>query len=195
MARGGLHFDSGYSVFLDVIDDDALRPDAFVALQHVEDEARAFELVFEMRRVDENELMVPGGEVRVHFEDLEFVPRVLVEPDFADAQDVRTVEELRNQGDDVFGQLDVLGFLGIDAEPGKMGEAEPGGALRLVFGELPEIVLKPGRRPAVEARPERRLANGPASRQRHVRVIVGDAADHVGVGFEIAHEEVERSLG
>ena len=66
----------------------ALRLDALVALEHVENQPRAFELVLEMRRVDEDELVVPRGEVDVHFQDLHFVARILVQPDFADAEHV-----------------------------------------------------------------------------------------------------------
>ena len=50
-------------VFLHVINDDALGADAAVVFDDVEDEARTFQFVFQMRRVDENELIVLGGEV------------------------------------------------------------------------------------------------------------------------------------
>ena len=79
-----------------VIDDDSLGPDARVALQRVHDKPRALELVFEVRRVDQDHLVVPRGEVDVHLEDLQFVPRVLVQADFADAQHVGPVEKFGN---------------------------------------------------------------------------------------------------
>lgn len=43
---------------------------------------------------------------------------------------------------DFLGQLHVLGFLGIDAEPREMFNAKLGGALRLELGELAGIILK-----------------------------------------------------
>ena len=89
-------------VLLDVVDD--ARAPGWIrvsALEHVEDQARALELVLEMRRVDEDQLVVPRGEVDVHFEHLQFVARILVQPDFADAEHVGPVEELRDDRDDV----------------------------------------------------------------------------------------------
>lgn len=44
-------------VFLHVVDENAGRVDARIALQHVDDEAGALELVFQMRGVDEDELV------------------------------------------------------------------------------------------------------------------------------------------
>src|ERR1700722_16872833 len=68
-----------------------------------------------------------------------------------------------------------------------MSQAELGGAFRLVLGQLGKIIKKSRRAATVEARPERRLANRLAARQRHALVIVRDAADHVGVRFDVVH--------
>ena len=92
-----------------------------------------------------------------------------------------------NQRDDFLGELHVLGFLGIDAEPAEMFQAELRGALRLVLGELAEIIVKAVGGTAVKARPKRRFADRLATGQRHALVIVRDAADHVGMGFDVAH--------
>ena len=53
-----------------------------------------------MRRVDENELIVLRGEIDVHFQNFQFVARIFVQPDFADARDVRAFEKFRNDADD-----------------------------------------------------------------------------------------------
>ena len=70
-----------------------------------------------------------------------------------------------------------------------MRQAEFGGALRLVLGQLAKIIVKAGGRTAVEARPERRFANRLATGDGHALVIVRDAADHVGVRFDVAHRD------
>ena len=62
-----------HRVFLDVINQTTFRLDARVGAQHIEDEARAFEFIFEMRRVDEDELVVLRSEVNVHFQHLKFI--------------------------------------------------------------------------------------------------------------------------
>ena len=65
---------SSDGVFLDVVNDDPLRPDAPVALQHVENQPRAFQFVLQVRRVDQNQLVVPRRQIHVHFEHFQFVP-------------------------------------------------------------------------------------------------------------------------
>src|SRR5665213_394969 len=70
-----------------------------------------------------------------------------------------------------------------------MFHAELGGALRLEIGELAEIIIKTGHATAVEGRPERRFADGRAAGERHAFIIVRRAADHMGVGFDVFHNE------
>ena len=89
----------------------------------------------------------------------------------------------------VVGEGNVFGFLRVDAEPGVMLEAEFGGALGFVFGELEEVIVEAIRAAAVEAGPESRFANGFATGDGHGLVIVGGAADHVAVGFDVAHRK------
>ena len=68
-------------MFLDVVDDHALGPDGRVVFQGIQGEPGAFEFVFEVWGVDEDELVVARGEVDVHFEHFEFVAAVLVKAD------------------------------------------------------------------------------------------------------------------
>ena len=72
-------------MFFDVVDDDLFRADAAVVTEGVEDESGAFEFVFEVRGVDEDELVVIGGELDVFFEDEELVAAVFIEADFANS--------------------------------------------------------------------------------------------------------------
>ena len=49
---------------------------------------------------------------------------------------------LGDDGDDLARQLDVLGLLGVDAQPGVMADAELGGPLRLDLGEMAEVIAE-----------------------------------------------------
>ena len=121
------------------------------------------------------------------FEDGDFVARIFVEADFADAEDVGTFKQRGNDFKDVIGEGDVFGFLRVDAKPGVVLEAEFGGAFGFVFGELTEIIVKAVGAAAVEAGPESGFANGFATGEGHGLVIVGGAADHVAVRFDVTH--------
>lgn len=56
-------------------------------------------------------------------------------------------------------------------------------------GELLEIVVESGGRSPVKSGPECRLADGKAAGRNHGLVVVGRATDHVGVRFDVAHDE------
>ena len=51
-------------------------------------------------------------------------------------------EELGDERHHLAGETGIVGFLRVDAEPGVMGDAEFGRALRLVIGELAEVVVE-----------------------------------------------------
>ena len=89
-----------------------------VALEHVDDHPRALVLVLQVRRVDEDQLVRLRRQVEVLLKDGRLVGGVLVQPDLADAEHVRLLEELGDQRDDFARERDVLGFLGVDAQPG-----------------------------------------------------------------------------
>ena len=96
---------------------------AAVVPEHVEDHPRALVLVLQVRRVDEDQLVGPDGQVEVLQEDGRLVARVLVEADLADAQHAGPVEELGDHRDHLARQRDVLGLLGVDAQPAVMLDA------------------------------------------------------------------------
>ena len=171
-------------VLLDVIDADAVRLDAAVVLEHVDDHPCPLVLVLQVRRVDEDQFVGADGQIDVFLEDGGLVARVLVEADFADAEDVGLVEEFGDEGDHFARQGDVFGLLGVDAEPAVVADAEQGGAFRLDFGEVAEVVAEALGGAAVEPGPEGRLADRRAAAQGHAVVVVGGPRDHVDVGVE-----------
>ena len=91
-------------------------------------------LVLQVGRVDEDELVVTGGDVDLFLEDGDLVAGVLVEADLANAQDAGVVQEGGDQLDDVAGEGDVFGLLGVDAEPGVVVDSVSGGSFRLDVG-------------------------------------------------------------
>jgi len=60
-----------------------------------------------------------------------------------------------------------------------------------MLGELTEVIMKSGWRTAIESGPERRLANRLATGKLQLDVIVGHAANHVGVRFDVVHRDNE----
>ena len=146
-----------------------------------------------MRRVDQDELIVARSKIDVPFQHFQFIARVFVQTDFADAQHIRAVQELGNNVDDLLGQFEVLGFFGVDAQPAKVGQAELGSALGLVLGQLAELIKKPIYGTAVESGPKRRFANGGTTGSGQPQVIISHPADHVGVWFDVFHGRVERA--
>ena len=79
--------------------------------------------------MDQDHLVVIGGELEVGFEDLELVAAVLVQADLADPEDALALEELGDDVEDLAGEDGILGLLRIDAEPGVVGDAVLGGPL------------------------------------------------------------------
>ncbi len=100
-------------VLFDVVDQYAARFDPRVAHEHIQDHARALVLVFQVRRVNEDLLLVPHSQIDVFEEDSGFVACVLIQADLADTQHVGLVEKLRNHGDDFARQRHVLGFFAL----------------------------------------------------------------------------------
>jgi hypothetical protein len=141
-----------------------------------------------MGGVDEDGLIVFLGEFEVFLEDHELVFGVFVETNFADAEDGGFVDELGDEGHDFAGEDGVFGFLGVDAEPAEVLDAEFGGAGGFVFGQLAIVVKKPLGRGAVEAGPEGGFAKGLATDLGDGLVVGSGATDHVGVGLDVFHE-------
>ena len=173
-----------------MIYDAAFWPNPAVAFEDVNDQPRAFEFIFQMRRVDQNELIVFGGHIDVHLQNFQLVSAVLVQTDFADSKHIGLVQELGDDGKNIFGELHVFGFLRIDAKPGEMQQAEFRRALRFVLGQLAKIIEKAIDRTPVEAGPERWFTDGLAAGRGHIQVIVGHPANHVTMWFDVSHLKI-----
>src|SRR5262249_49245263 len=154
------------------IDADAGGVDAAVVLEHVDDHPRALVLVLEVWGVDEDQLVGAGGEGEVLLEDDGLVAGGLVEADLADTPDIWLVEVVGDDGDDLAGEADVLGLLGVDAQPAEVADAELGGAFGLDLGEVAEVVAEAQGAASIEAGPEGGLGDGDAAALGHAVVVV-----------------------
>ena len=124
----------------------------------------------------------------MHFEHLHFVAaEFLFKPISPMPSTLGRSRNFGNDGDDFLRELHVLGFLGVDAKPAEMRQAELRGALRLVLGELAEIIVESRAPNCGRSPPRTPVRKPPAQPAVAMRVIVRDAADHVGVGFDVAH--------
>ena len=117
-----------------VVDQHFARRDAAVVLQNVDDQARALQLVLEMRRMHQDQLFPARGQINMLLQDRDFVAAVFVQANLADAENVWAIEKFRDHRQHLVGQLHVFGFFGIDAKPGKMRQTEPRRPLRFVLG-------------------------------------------------------------
>src|SRR5262249_5171249 len=92
-----------------------------------------------------------------------------------------------NHGDHFARQADVLGFFGVDAQPGVVLHTVPACAGGLKLGQLPEVIAKTVDTAAVEAGPECRLTEGHAAHLGQRLVVVGHTGDHVNVRIDVIH--------
>ena len=174
-------------VLLRVVDHDALRLDARVGDERVDDDLRALPLVLEMRGVDVDELLVVHREIDVVLEPGELVARHAVQADLADAEHGRPLEVGGDELQDLARQRPILGLLGVQAHPREVGDAVLRRALRLEVDEPLEVVDERLRARTVVAGPERGLRDGDAAAHRHRAVVVGGARDHVRVQVDVLH--------
>ena len=183
--ESGVEDHSG-GVFLDVINDNTAGSDPGI-LEGVDGQAGPLELVLEVGGVDEDREIVLEGEVNVLLKDGQLVPGVLVEADFADAEDGGFVEKVGDDRHDFAGKDGVIRLLRVDAQPTKMRDSIFGGPLGFVFGELAVVIVKALRRGPVVAGPKGGLANGSAAGHGHGLVVGGGATNHVRVGLNVVH--------
>lgn len=173
-------------MFFHVVDDDAFAVDIGV-VEGIENEAGAFEFVLEVGGVDENGLIVFFGQFHMFFENRELVFGVFVESDLADAEDGGFVDEVGDERHHLTGENGIFRFLWVDAEPAEVFDPELGSAGWFVFGELTVVVEETlGGGPVVTG-PKGGFAKRFAADLGDGFVVSGGAADHVGVGFDIAH--------
>ncbi len=120
-------------VLLGVIDSTRSGSSSRIAPQHVDRDPRALVLVLEVRRVDQDQLAVRGGQLDLLGVGRDLVAGDAVQADLADAEDRRAIEERRacrcSTSRDSSRSSDSFGFI---AEPGVVLDAgtAPRGAAR-----------------------------------------------------------------
>ena len=108
-------------MLLHVIDDDPARLHALMRREHIQDQVRALQLVLEVRRVHEDQLVVLHGQIDVLLEHGHFVARVPVEPDFADPEDVGSIEKFGDEREHFARQLRSSASFGLRQSHEKCG--------------------------------------------------------------------------
>lgn len=160
-------------VLFDVIDQDSRRFDPGITGQHIEDHASALILVFKVRRMNENLLMVTNSQIDMFEKDRCFVARIFIETDFADPEHVRFVEKFWDHRDDFAREADVFSFFGVNTKPGVVLNAERCGSFGFEVGELSKIVAKAFDAAAIKASPKSRLAHRDAPHSGKRLVVIG----------------------
>ena len=127
------------------------------------------------------------GKLDVLLEDEGFVGGVFIEADFADAQDGGAGEKAGDFGEDFLGFAEVLGFFGIEADPGVVVDAELGGTGGFEGSEVVEVVEE-AFGGAVEAGPEGGFGDGDDAGEGEGFVVGGGAGDHVDMRVDEEHE-------
>src|SRR5690349_13570133 len=124
-------------------------------------------LILQVRRVDEDELVMLHGQVDVALEYSHLVDGVLIEPNLTNAEHRWPIQEFRNEIQNLLPQHHVLRFLGINAKPAEMGQPVFSRALWFEVGKLAKVIVKALHTAAVEPRPKSRLAYGCTPGGRH----------------------------
>ena len=168
--------------------------DPGVGPQQIEDHPRSLVFVGKVRGVEEHLFIGLHRQIDEGLQGGDFALGILVQSDLADSQYVRPIEEFRKLAHHLAGEGDVLGLLGVHAEPAVVADAILGAPLRLPFRELAEVVVKAVGAAAVESHPECGLANHQAAHLGHQLQIVGISRCDVNMGIEEAHGQV-RQLG
>ena len=182
-------------MLLDVVNQHAIGSDARIGSQNVQDHSRSFILVCEMRRVDEEQLVGLHREINLLLENGRFIGRVLVKADLTDAKNAGPIEKLRDGGDHLARQRNVLSLLGVDAQPAHVVDTELGGTRRLDLREMTKVVDESLYRAAIEPRPKRRFRNGDTPGSGHTNVIIRNPCDHVYVWIDVVHKALSIPVG
>src|SRR4051812_6246643 len=112
-----------------------------------------------MGRVHENQLIVASRQLDMLFEHADLVFAVLIEANLTDPKNVGAFEELGDKSQNIAGELEIFGFLGVDAQPAKVWQTELCGSARFVFGQLAKVIKETVSGTAIESCPEGRFAN------------------------------------
>ena len=138
--------------------------------------------------MNQDELFVGERELDLFRVGIDLVARDAIEADLADAKHRRMIEKLRYPLEHFLRQRPIVGFLRIHRHPRVVLDVKLRSALRLEVGELAEVVLEPVGVAAIPPRPERRLGDGDAARQRHLLIVIRRPRHHVRVMIDVLHD-------
>src|SRR5262245_35607292 len=128
-----------------------------------------------MRRVNQNQFIAFHGQFNLLTKDNRLVAGVLIKANFADAENVRLVEEFREQGDYFAAERYILSLFGINAHPCVVLDTVIGSAFRFELGKVAKVIAEALSRAAIESSPKRRLTNRNTATACQAFVIVGNA--------------------
>lgn len=129
--------------------------------------------------------MVSRGNFQMLLKDRQLRFAVAIQTNLANTKHIWPRQELGNHAHHFARKAVVFRFFGIDANPRVVRNTVRGGAARLAFGELAEIIMKSSGAAAIKARPKCGLGHGHTTRGGHARVVVRCATDHVNVWIDI----------
>lgn len=148
-----------------------------------------------MGGVNQDKLVQAYCHVQMLFKNSHFMGGIPVQPDLPDAEDIRTVNEFRDELHHFPGKGHVLRLLRVDAQPRVMVHAELGRPGRFAFRKLHEVIPETVRGGTVIAGPERRFSYRQAACLRHGPVFVRGAAHHVYMRFYESHDSYLLKFG
>lgn len=159
-------------------------------LQNFERPFRAANFILQMRRMDENHLVIVDGHLNLLFEDRFFVGRRLVKADLTDAEHVRFVEELRHFRQHLSRECWVLSFLWIDGHPREVLNSVEGCSGWFGRRQLVEVVDERFGVLAIKTGPKRGLGDGDDARHGHALIVPRRTGHGVIVWLDELHGEV-----
>ena len=182
-------------VFLNMVNQNSPRIERRPkVIEHFKNHPRPLQLVLQMRRVNQNQMMLPriararaalrrpksvDRQLHMLLKNLRFIGRVLIQSDFANAQHRRPRQKLRNLRQHFARLPKILRLLGIETNPRIMLNPKLRRPLRFRLRQLPIVINKPRRRPVIP-RPKRGLRDGSNAGDGHVFIVRGRVAKPCG---------------
>ena len=102
-------------VLFHMINDAALWLNTGLVFESIQNQTSAFVFVFQMRRVNQDQLIMLCSDFDMPLKLFKFIGTVFIQTKFSNSQHIGFVDELGNQLHDFLGKMKIFRFLGIDA--------------------------------------------------------------------------------